>query len=1616
MSQNKHTELMSSAQAAELNFSTDNVKEGNCKECSCEVFVRCHYDDGSPIKEAPYTIVDSKKGETTGQTDENGLLKVINMPCGGYDLYLEEGSDTYEPKKVLANNPAFQSNPEYAAITGEYFALYVILNRKGYLTYDADDSDKDEVDVDGVGIMSMFGVAPDGYEEAYKRFWELHEQINDGPTSLKEAVNRAHCGLAGEVAGQAKDNEALILFCEVALGFVPVVGQAMDLYDLGGWGWKTYEGKSLDEWHWAEGALIALGFIPGLGDAGKKIGLTILDTLKKADPGVIQLAIKKIRSLSNGNIVKYLLSFGDKLDEVAAEADVLLNKIINGLTKVLKDSASSSWIVLMMKDEFAFFIKALKDLKSKIKESIDWMRGKIDEFTKLVSTRIPGTTTNKNAAVTPQNANAGKADPHRKQSEKGDDHIDQNAEGGAKSKESCQPSNQQCQGSDPVDLLTGKTYEIREDFVVPARLPMQQERYYQSAGERETGLLGKLWRSNWDITLTAEGSIVKFIDKDYSIAFFDAPYQGSPTRSDLMPQWRLHRGEHGDLFLKNKNGLEYHFEYAVGTTLRLTKQQDAYGNATQFVYDRGCLKWVVLCDGRLIQVETQRNRIQTLTLCEADKTPTVVLARYSYDKKGFLLSVRADAGRSFDYQYSKEGYLTRWNDLSQTWVEHDYDEKGRSIATRCSGGYWDDGITYDDENHIHYYHRAFGGTQALHLDDQNRPLQIVDEYGNPTKSVWQDDLLISQENALGETVQYTYDDWGNVTSAIEPNGVEHAYEYNEQGWLLSYTNPMGAVWSYEHNKFGDVTVITDPEARQTQISYTEFGQRATVTGPDGSTTHYSYYSNGLLARVEPPVGYGMDLFYDELGRLIKRVTDNKQVREWVYENNSKQPCRIQYEDGTHAYFEYDIEGNLTKATDALGNSQHFNYGPFDKLSKVIDPLGAVTHYHYNAEAEFAGVINSHGQKWYYDFDKGGRVSAEHHYDARVDHYQYDAAGRLNRHIKPDGVQHSHSYDPSGKLLETVTLDHNEQPLGKTWYEYDAASRLTYTENGDAWVSFAYSQSGLLLEENLNGTPIIHEYDEHGRRIGSSGSKTARQYQWAKHQLQQLSVGEHTPLQFAYHPSGHEQTRATEQGFSLHHQWSETGLLLQQQLGRNGDSLRQYQYDALDRLVGIDDAKRGKSRFSLNANGQVQAVRQQKTWESQQRFVHLFGYDSELNLNQQGFATEYGDSNVVSLDDARVKRQSRQYDKAGRVLDTGRFRYHYDKCGRVVEKTEYKDGFRPKTTRFVWNGDDRLTHIELPDGGRYRYRYDPLGRRVAKECLSTQRITEYLWDGANIVQHSQKTADGSVIQEIEYLYEPETFRPLAQVTHKADQASQLHYIVTDHAGTPQELCSENGDVVWQGEQALWGHYQQRNVPPNYGFRENAQNDELYCDLRYQGQIEDRESGLYYNVNRYYDADSGQYLSPDPIGFAGGLRPQAYVFNPLEWVDPLGLASSGCKQKNKKTVYEAKSRKEAFREAKRDAGVPNNQKPVLDKVDLTDHDEFGNKFVVRDEKGLAIKTRQYHYTNIHGEKVVIQEHSLGHGKSAPRHGDAPHFNVRQVDKVTGEVLNTSSFPGTHGHYNF
>jgi RHS repeat-associated protein len=61
--------------------------------------------------------------------------------------------------------------------------------------------------------------------------------------------------------------------------------------------------------------------------------------------------------------------------------------------------------------------------------------------------------------------------------------------------------------------------------------------------------------------------------------------------------------------------------------------------------------------------------------------------------------------------------------------------------------------------------------------------------------------------------------------------------------------------------------------------------------------------------------------------------------------------------------------------------------------------------------------------------------------------------------------------------------------------------------------------------------------------------------------------------------------------------------------------------------------------------------------------------------------------------------------------------------------------------------------------------------------------------------------------------------------------------------------------------------------------------------YAGQYFDAETGLHYNYHRYYDPSIGRYLTPDPIGLAGGINLFAYAgLNPINAFDPFGLYES------------------------------------------------------------------------------------------------------------------------------
>ena len=121
--------------------------------------------------------------------------------------------------------------------------------------------------------------------------------------------------------------------------------------------------------------------------------------------------------------------------------------------------------------------------------------------------------------------------------------------------------------------------------------------------------------------------------------------------------------------------------------------------------------------------------------------------------------------------------------------------------------------------------------------------------------------------------------------------------------------------------------------------------------------------------------------------------------------------------------------------------------------------------------------------------------------------------------------------------------------------------------------------------------------------------------------------------------------------------------------------------------------------------------------------------------------------------------------------------------------------------------------------------------------------------------------------VEYIHQG--FVPVAKIVGRAIETYH-----TDYLGTPKEVTDENGEIVWRGDYDEYGRV--KNV-----VNETVQN------IRFQGQYEDAETGLYYNRFRYYDADGCRYVNQDPIGLHASENFYFYCINPNNWIDPFGL---------------------------------------------------------------------------------------------------------------------------------
>ena len=136
----------------------------------------------------------------------------------------------------------------------------------------------------------------------------------------------------------------------------------------------------------------------------------------------------------------------------------------------------------------------------------------------------------------------------------------------------------------------------------------------------------------------------------------------------------------------------------------------------------------------------------------------------------------------------------------------------------------------------------------------------------------------------------------------------------------------------------------------------------------------------------------------------------------------------------------------------------------------------------------------------------------------------------------------------------------------------------------------------------------------------------------------------------------------------------------------------------------------------------------------------------------------------------------------------------------------------------------------------------------------------------------------------WIFEAGSFVPCGKITNGK------HYsIITDHLGTPIEAYNQEGELIWEREQDLYGNSRQGFAKENFR-----------CPFKYQGQYYDSEVELCYNRFRYYHPEIGRYVSEDPIKLLGGFNIFAYVSDTNAWVDLLGLNSKVYGEKDGKKL--------------------------------------------------------------------------------------------------------------------
>ncbi|MDD5090652.1 MAG: hypothetical protein PHQ23_07005, partial [Candidatus Wallbacteria bacterium] len=781
--------------------------------------------------------------------------------------------------------------------------------------------------------------------------------------------------------------------------------------------------------------------------------------------------------------------------------------------------------------------------------------------------------------------------------------------------------------------------------------------------------------------------------------------------------------------------------------------------------------------------------------------------------------------------FDNSGNLVRLSTPEGLVTEYAYDSRGFLTGDRGPDGY--PGRFFRDGNGRLTGAEYKGQTLKIERDLRGRP-QKMSGCDMFVGFIWNDaGTKVSIDNESGREEFTSSGDWSRSWRGI--NGDEfHLMRRN--GRISS------AVFGGSSIEITGTTISGTEELRINGSSaavafYDDYGRLRRLDGSGG--WEYSWSPGGKLKTYKDPEGRMGWLEYDPCGRLSGISFEGMKLLQVEYDgsgglagwNNGLESWRIRRNPGgTPAEIE-TTSGNWKIARDEKGRPGVIECSGAGSWKIVRADNGTINSVHgpagerrfsWDSRGRIKKAISPMGRELSVSYGSDGYLTSVDYGGGNSLEYRFDGLGRIVSLIRPGGGWHS-SYDAFGNLLE-ITTDGNSWKIRR-----DRLGKPLEIVGGSREIVFRYTDSGRLREKLFKhwGMEQYFSHDSAGR-------------------LTETRCG------------------LSSQVFSLDRRG---GIY---RITRNG-RLIDFEFDASGRVKLVRYPNGIVKRIGYDRLGRVNSERYFRGTEA----VYSMSYEYDLSGRLQHRTDDYeGLSRTDSFEYASCGRPAKAWYGDGAVEE-----FAYDADG-------YLTGWNRKREKGVVyrvNRAGQVTGSALADGsGEVSFSYASSGGR---ESRTGKDPAEYSYDGRGFLTRVRM---GNVTVEYVYdwqgnIHERRTSSPSGQTEEKFLFADRDIFETAENSSRTAWICDGRGRVyrMLGKDEFYFGQDQFGNVRLVFDRRGELvdilhYNAQGLCEkkpiipLGWRGHYFDQVSGMYFFNGRWYDPETGSFLtaaSHDPAAVRG-----------------------------------------------------------------------------------------------------------------------------------------------------